>query len=120
MPVTEYRLTATADTKRIVQGEALTLTVELFDEVSRQALPLDELDDASAQFAGTDATVTKELSDGVEVAADAGRLLVTLTAADTAALKLGDAQSWQVTVTIDDDVRIVQLLEQLDVVASLF
>ncbi len=70
---------------------------------------------------GTDAAVEMTLGDGVELATDPGRLSVSLTALETSALKLGEGQSWQVEVTLaDDSVRIVQLLESLDVVASLF
>ncbi len=121
MPIPESRLTATADIRRIVQGEVITLTVEIFDEVTRQVVDLTDAADALITLPGTTEPVTLMLGSGVELADDPGRLLVSLTAEQTAALKVAEGQSWQVQVMLaDDSVRIVQLFESLDVVASLF
>ena len=121
MGVTESRLTATADIRRIVKGEALTITVELFDEVSGRVLTLEGATAATASFPGTDAPVEKELGAGVELSADPGRLTITLDESDTEALAEGDGQAWQVAVTLaDESIRIAQLGDALDVKPSLF
>lgn len=120
MPIQKARLTATADVSKIVQGEELTITVEIFDTYSGEVLTLDAATVATASFPGTTATVVKELSDGVTVSEQPGRLEVTLDDTDTAAMRVGEAQSWQIEVTVDGETRIVQLEEALDVVASLF
>ncbi len=117
MPIPQQNITATADINRIVQGEALTITVEIFDQASKRALNLEGSPDIMASFPGTEAPV--EITE-IEIL-DAGRLNIMLESADTVALKLGAEQSWQIEVTLaDNSVRIVQLLEVLEVVASLF
>ncbi len=126
MPVKAERLTATCNVSRIVQGESLTLTVELFDEVSGEAFALADLDTAEAKFVGTPVLVGEVLTPVVVTASataqgDPGRLLITLTDVATAAMLVGDGTSWQLSITLDSGtIRIVQLVDQLDVVASLF
>jgi hypothetical protein len=116
MPIAQQKLTANCNISRIVQGEALTLLVEIFDSISGQVLDLTDLDTATAQLPGTDTTV--ELT-GVSAGED-GRLAFPMTAFDSAALKVAESQSWQVKMTFTGGtVRIVQLLERLDVEASL-
>ncbi len=123
MTVKAERLIATCNVDRVVQGEALTLVVEVFDEVSGQAFDLADLDTAEALFEGTpdpDGTPITVSANGA-TNDDPGRLEVELSEANTAALKVGDGKSWQLVITLNDGtIRIVQLLEQLDVVASLF
>ena len=121
MPIQKTRLIATADVDRIVQGEALVVTVEIFDSISKQALDLTAVDSAIATFAGTDAAVVKTLEDGVAIDTEqSGRLAITLRESDTADMLVGEAQSWQVEVTVEGQTRILQLEDALDVVASLF
>lgn len=120
MPVQRSDLRASVDINRIVQGEALTLTVELFDNVTSQAFDMTGATVAKASFVGTAAPVVLGIGSGVALATDTGRLLVTLSKANTAALKVGDAQSWQIEVTVGSVTRIVQIDESLDVEASLF
>lgn len=114
-------LEANADINRIVQGEAVTITVEVFDRISQQVQDFATLapSAATASFFGTSAPVVKSLGSGVVVATDPGRLAITLSVTDTRAMLVGDDQSWQIAYTIGAVTRIVQL-DGLDVVASLF
>lgn len=124
MPVKANRLTATCDIARIVQGEAMTLVVEVFDEVSGEAFNLAEMTAATATFLGS--VDSEGVTVPVEVTAtangDPGRLNIELATDDTLAMRIGDGQSWQIDIELDSGttVRRVQLVEQLDVVASLF
>lgn len=127
MPIKNTSLVASADIGRVVQGEALAITAEIYDEVSSQVLDLAGATAVVATFPGTpDAngaptTVTATLGAGVALDTNPGRLVVTLSAVKTAALKVGEGQGWQLKITLADaSIRIVQLIEQLDVVASLF
>lgn len=125
MPVPKSKLTATANINKIVQGEALTLIVEVYDDATKQVLDFGDdgadLDDAVATFPGTDAPVSVSLGDGeIDTTDDPGRLAIDLSAVDTAALNVGEAQSWQLELTLGGVVRIVQLTEVLEVAASLF
>lgn len=119
--IAETDLQANADINRIVQGEALTITVEVFDRISQQVADFvtSAPSDVTATFFGSASPVVKTLSGGVAVGADPGRLAITLDAADTLALKLGVGQNWQVSYTIGTTTRIVQL-DGLDVLPSLF
>jgi len=97
--------------------------VELADEVSGQAFELADLEEATATFPGV--ILDDGTSTPVEVEAtangDPGRLSVPLTVDDTAAMRAGTEQSWQLSITLTGGtVRIVQVCQQLDVVASLF
>ena len=84
-------------------------------------LDLEGVTAATASLPGTDAAVSKTLGAGVTIGTDPGRLAVELGSDDTQDLKIGEGQSWQVAVTLaDGSTRIAQLLEQLDVAASLF
>lgn len=123
MTVKAERLTATCNISKVVKGEALTLVVEVFDEVSGQAFDLADLDDATATFLGL--VAADGTSTPVEVNAtangDPGRVDIELTADDTNAMRVAEGQSWQLSIVLGDGThRIVQLVEQLDVVASLF
>ncbi len=121
MPVPESRLTATADIRRIVQGEDIVITAELFDEVTSQVVDLEGATAVVVQMPGTSATVELTLGAGVTLSSDPGRLLVALNASQTADLLVGEDLDWQITVTLADaSVRIVQLVDALEVVASLF
>lgn len=122
MPIQKTALTATADVSRIVQGEELTITVEIADKFTGQVLDLEGATVATATFRATDVEtpVEKTLAAGVTLSEQPGRLEVTLDEDDTAALLVGEAQSWQVEVTVAGETRIVILEEALDVVAALF
>lgn len=122
MPVQKSKLTATCNINRIVQGEALTLLVEVFDDVTKQVLDFsdDALTAATATFPGTEDDVTVDLDDGLAVSDDPGRLTIALDAEQTAALATGDEQSWEIRLELGGETRIVQLVEVLEVVASLF
>ncbi len=126
MPVAQQRLTASSDINRIVQGEELSLTVELFDEISKQVLNVADATAVVASFAGVlvddePTTVTASLLDDDIQLLEDGRIRIDLSDEKTDALKTGDAQSWQIAITLaDGSTRIVQLLESLEVVASLF
>ena len=128
MPIPETRLTATSDIRRVTQGEELTITVELFDEVSGQVLDLDGATAATATFVGTplpDAPtlpvpVTATLDDGEITILQDGRLAVRLTSEKTALLMVGD-RWWQIMVELaNGDVRIAQVCDQFDVVRPIF
>lgn len=122
MPIQKTALTATADVSRIVQGEELTITVEIADKFTGQVLDLEGATVATATFRATDVEtpVEKTLAAGVTLSEQPGRLEVTLDEGDTAALLVGEAQSWQVEVSVGQETRIVILEEALDVVAALF
>lgn len=120
MSVAAFRLTANADVDRIVAGEALTITTELFDTNTGQVYPLDDATGASAVFLGTNAPIIKTSGSGVALDSSPGRLRVTLSSADTLALLQGDGISWEVHVTKPDgSKRIAQLGQALDVVPAL-
>lgn len=114
-------LAARMDINRIVQGEAIVLTVEVYDRISGVLADFatSAPSTVTAEFVGTSAPVEKTLGSGVAVDSNPGRLTVTLSASDTQALKLGDEQNWQLSYTIGSVTRIVQP-DDLDVVASLF
>jgi hypothetical protein len=124
MPVQASRLTASVDVQRIVQGEQLTMEVELFDEITGQALPgVDTATAVEARFVGTDGNpVTFTLADAeIALDSDAGRVRITLSAAKSATIQAGEQVSWQIKITLaDGSIRIVRVIEQLDVVAPLF
>lgn len=127
MPVPKSKLTATANINKIVQGEALTLIVEVYDDATKQVLDFGDdgadLDEAVATFPATDADapVSVSLTGGdIDTTDDPGRLAITLDADATALLNVGEAQSWELELTIGGTVRIVQLVEVLEVAASLF
>lgn len=120
MPVAAFRLTANADVDRIVAGEALTITTELFDSNTGQVYPVDDATGASAVFLGTNAPVIKSSGAGVAADTQPGRLRVTLTSADTLELLQGNGITWEVHVTkADGSVRIAQLCQALDVAPAL-
>jgi hypothetical protein len=121
MSVTESRLIGSCDIRRIIQGERLLQTIELLDEVSGQALTVIGASAASVTYPGTLAPVVKTLGDGIIIIDEPGRLTVNLSETDTALMKNGCGQAFQVQVTLaDGSIRIAQLRDQLDVMASLF
>lgn len=123
MTVKAERLTATCNVSKVVQGEALTMVVEVSDEVSGEAFDLSDLDEATATFLGVvlDDGTTMPVEVTCTANSEPGRLNVPLLADDTAAMRAGDETSWQLSITLNDGtIRIVQLVDQLDVVASLF
>lgn len=119
MPITEQRLVARADIRRVVRGEQLDVTIEVFDEISNEALDLSELDTAAAALPGANGTPVNVTPTVITDAA--GRLLMPLATADTQLLNVGTDQSYELELTFDDGtVRIVQLVEALDVDDPLF
>ena len=121
MPIAKFVLAASADTGRIVAGEAFTINVELYDAVTKSSVPLSQLTGASGVFPGTAAALVKVSGAGVAVdPTDSNRLQVTLSSADTLSMNQGTEQTWEVHARFSDGrVRIAQLCESLDVVAAL-
>lgn len=125
MPIREIRIIGSADVRRIVKGSDVTINVELYDQYSKQVLDLDQAPSgvtaASALFVRDDGTaLVKTLGAGVTAPIGPGRLAVDLTGADTALLRAGDLQSYELRVDFNGKVQIVKMDESLEVTDPLF
>jgi len=106
---------------KIYQGEDRTLKCFLKNEEGN-AYDLTGVTEITAKFVGTSATVEVTLADGdiaVVSPAGGGELTITLSDTNTALLKKG-ITSFEVLVDKGTERRIVQFLQALEVVQSLF
>lgn len=124
MPVTEDRLTASCDIRRIVKGEAVTITIELFDQISKQVQDLTDADTITVRLPSATAgeSIDIELGAGVEVLTDTpGRIALTIMESQTLLMMAGCEQSFQIELVFTNGTkRIVIVHETLDVLAPLF
>ena len=117
MTIQKKRIVGYLDTPWIIQGEDVTLGVQLVDEFTRAPMNLSGVDAARAIFFNEDGTtLEKELDDGIELGdALAGVVAIELTDAETLLLAPGYEQSFQLNVSAGSVTTIVQFLEQLEV-----
>jgi hypothetical protein len=122
MTLEPTRIVGSTDTKEIIAGQDRTIRVDLTEYYTKQPVDLTGITAATAQFGNADgSTLTLSLAGG-DIAVDASNrvLSITLSAARSALLAVGDTQSWEVSVTIAGKTTIVQFIEQLAVRAQVY
>jgi len=103
----------------IVQGQDIEPLIYIIDEETCTPFDLTGVTEIRALFNKTDGTKlikTYTLSGGVTIISDlGGKIKVTLTAANTALLKTGECQSFEVEITKATKINIIQFLGKLNV-----
>lgn len=105
---------------KIVHGEDRVLTLQINDEGAGNHT-LGTPSEITAKFKKTDNSILSKTltSTAVAIVDDpGGRITVTLSAADTASLKVGDSQTFEVAILKSAQTRIVQFYRALSVCAS--
>jgi hypothetical protein len=110
------------ETVTIIQGEDREFFVRITDSCSGNNFDLTTLSAAKAIFKGTVSNVEITLAAlEIEVITPAtnGQLLLTISDTKTALMKRGNAQTFELELTLGSDIRIVQVEKLLNVVARI-
>lgn len=113
-----------ATTQSIIQGSSQSLNVRLVDGSTGDPMDLSNAGEIVAIFASPvdpGYIEKKKSTNQIAIAsATGGRIMILLSPADTMALTPGPTMSFEVRVTISGVVSAVQILNSLNVIASLF
>lgn len=112
-----------ATTLNIIKGSDREITVRITLKETGEPFDLTGVDEITALFRKADESVLQKTMTGGAISilsACAGKIKILLTEADTASLKVGEAQSFEIEVEVGSITSIVQFVETLNVIDRVF